>query len=60
MVDDEDAIRRVIADQTAAFNRHEIDRSLFTDDADFVNARGIWLQGADTIERGRRANSRAP
>lgn len=53
--DDEGAIRRVIDDQTAAFNRHEVERSLFTDDADFVNARGIWLQGADAIERGRQA-----
>ena len=53
--DDEAAIRRVIADQTAAFNRHEVDRTLFTDDADFVNAQGIWLQGASAIESGRRA-----
>jgi len=50
--DDERAIRRVIDDQTAAFDRHEVDPSLFTDDADFVNARGIWLQEADAIERG--------
>ncbi|MBI4907316.1 MAG: SgcJ/EcaC family oxidoreductase [Acidobacteria bacterium] len=55
---DERAIRRVIDDQTAAFNRHEVDRSLFTTDADFVNARGIWLQGADAIERGRQAQFR--
>jgi uncharacterized protein (TIGR02246 family) len=53
--DDEAAIRTVIADQTAAFNRHEVDRTVFTDDADFVNAQGIWLQGAPAIESGRRA-----
>jgi uncharacterized protein (TIGR02246 family) len=53
--DDEAAIRRVIADQTAAFNRHEVDRALFTEDADFVNAQGIWLKGAAEIERARKA-----
>lgn len=53
--DDEAAIRRVIADQTAAFNRHEVDRALFTEDADFVNAQGIWLKGAADIERARKA-----
>jgi hypothetical protein len=42
--DDEAAIRRVIGDQTAAFNRHEVDRALFTEDADFVNAQGFWLK----------------
>ena len=52
---DEAAIRRVIADQTAAFNRHEVDRALFTEDADFVNAQGIWLKGAADIERARKA-----
>jgi len=53
--DDEAAIRRVIADQTAAFNRHEVDRALFTEDADFVNAQGIWLKRAADIERARKA-----
>jgi uncharacterized protein (TIGR02246 family) len=53
--DDEAAIRRVIADQTAAFNRHEVDRTLFTEDADYVNAQGIWLKGAAEIERARKA-----
>jgi len=53
--DDEAAIRRVIADQTAAFNRHEVDRALFTENADFVNAQGIWLKGAADIERARNA-----
>jgi len=52
---DEDAIRRVIADQTAAFNRHEVDTALFTEDADFVNVGGTWLKGAAEIERGRRS-----
>lgn len=53
--DDEAAIRRVIADQTAAFNQHQVDRALFTEDADFVNAQGVWLKGAADIERARKA-----
>lgn len=57
--DDEPAILRGIDDQAAAFNRHPVDRSLFTDDADFVNARGMWLRGADAIERGRQAQFRS-
>jgi uncharacterized protein (TIGR02246 family) len=53
--EDEDAIKRVLMDMTAAFNRHEPDTSLFTRDADFVNVQGTWLKGAAEIERGRKA-----
>jgi hypothetical protein len=41
--EDEEAIKRVIMDMTDAFNRHEPDVSLFTNDADFVNVNGTWL-----------------
>lgn len=30
-------------DMTDAFNRHEPDASLFTNDADLVNVNGTWL-----------------
>ena len=52
--EDEEAIRRVIVDMTDAFNRHEPDASLFTNDADFVNVNGTWLRGAADIEQGRK------
>src|SRR6266851_2804292 len=52
---DEDAIKQVILDMTAAFNRHDPNTSLFTQDADFVDVRGTWLKGAAAIERGRTA-----
>ncbi len=53
--EDEEAIKRVIMDMTDAFNRHEPDASLFTNDADFVNVNGIWLRGGAEIEQGRKA-----
>jgi uncharacterized protein (TIGR02246 family) len=53
--EDEDAIKRVITDMTAAFNRHDPSASLFTQDADYVDVRGTWLKGAAAIERGRTA-----
>jgi uncharacterized protein (TIGR02246 family) len=53
--EDEEAIKRVIMDMTDAFNRHEPDASLFTNDADFVNVNGTWLRGAADIEQGRKA-----
>ena len=49
--EDEEAIRRVIVDMTDAFNRHEPDASLFTNDADFVNVNGTWLRGPPTSNR---------
>jgi len=52
--EDEEAIKRVIMDMTDAFNRHEPDASLFTNDADFVNVNGTWLRGAAEIEQGRK------
>jgi uncharacterized protein (TIGR02246 family) len=53
--EDEDAIKQIIIDMTAAFNRHDPNTSLFTQDADFVDVRGTWLKGASAIERGRTA-----
>ena len=53
--EDEDAIKQVIIDMTAAFNRHDPNTSLFTQDADFVDVRGTWLKGAVAIGRGRTA-----
>jgi hypothetical protein len=53
--EDEDAIKQVIIDMTAAFNRHDPNTSLFTQDADFVDVRGTWLKGSAAIERGRTA-----
>ena len=52
--EDEAAIRGVITEQTRLFNEHEVDRTLFTEDADFVNAQGVWLKGAAEIERARK------
>jgi uncharacterized protein (TIGR02246 family) len=52
--DDEKAVRQVIADMIAAFNRHDPAPSLFTEDADYVNVQGMWLKGAAAIERGRK------
>jgi len=49
--EDEEAIKRVIMDMTDAFNRHEPDASLFTNDADFVNVNGTWLRGAAKSNR---------
>jgi uncharacterized protein (TIGR02246 family) len=53
--EDEDAIRQVIVEMTAAFNRHDPNASLFARDADFVDVRGRWLKGAAEIEQGRKA-----
>jgi uncharacterized protein (TIGR02246 family) len=53
--EDEEAIKRVIMDMTDAFNRHEPDASLFTNDADFVNVNGTWLRGTAEIEQDRKA-----
>jgi uncharacterized protein (TIGR02246 family) len=51
---DEEAIKKVIVEMTDAFNRHEPDTSLFTQDADFVNVNGTWLKGRAEIEQGRK------
>ena len=55
--EDEDAIKQVIIDMTAAFNRHDPKNTsaVFTQDADFVDVRGTWLKGAAAIGRGRTA-----
>jgi hypothetical protein len=55
--ENEEAIKRVIMDMTDAFNRHEPDASLFTNDADFVNVNGTWLGGAAEIDQGRKARN---
>ena len=50
---DEDAIRRVMTDMAAAWNRHDIDSysMLFTEDADFTNWRGtLRVRGRDEIK----------
>ena len=53
-LDDEEAIKRVIVAMDDAFNSHKPDGALFTQDADFVNVNGTWLNGAAQIESGRR------
>jgi len=54
-LEDEEAIRHLIAGMDEAFNAHKPDTALFTRDADFINVNGTWLRGASEIERGRRA-----
>jgi uncharacterized protein (TIGR02246 family) len=52
---DEAAIRKVIVDGIAAFNRHDAKAgtAFFTEDADFVTVYGKWSKGAAEIERSR-------
>jgi uncharacterized protein (TIGR02246 family) len=52
---DERAIEDVIARMTNAFNQHAADTTVMTPDADFVNVQGVWLHGAEQIQRGRAA-----
>jgi len=51
---DEKAVRQVIADMTAAFNRHATITPLVAEDADFVTVLGMWSKGAAEIDRNRR------
>ena len=51
---DEEAIKEVIAQTTAAFNNHDAVAfaRLYTSDADLVSVRGEWMKGTSGIERG--------
>jgi uncharacterized protein (TIGR02246 family) len=51
---DEEAIRKVIAGTTDAFNRHDAKAftSFYTPDAELVTVRGEQMKGAAEIERG--------
>ncbi|HUS15973.1 MAG TPA: SgcJ/EcaC family oxidoreductase [Chloroflexia bacterium] len=48
----EDAIRQVVEQHAAAWNRYDMSAyaALFTEDADLVNIRGGWWQGRAQIE----------
>jgi uncharacterized protein (TIGR02246 family) len=52
--DDEQAVRKVIADYGDAWNKHDPDAilALFTDDADWVNVAGSWWHGQAEHRRG--------
>ena len=52
--DDEQAVRKVIADYGDAWNKHDPDAilALFTDDADLVNVAGSWWHGQAEHRRG--------
>jgi uncharacterized protein (TIGR02246 family) len=51
---EEDAIKEVIAQTTAAFNKHDAVAfaRFYTPDADLVSVRGEWMKGTAEIERG--------
>ena len=51
---EEGAIKQVIAQTTAAFNKHDAVAfaRLYTSDADLVSVRGEWMHGTAEIERG--------
>jgi len=51
---DEQAVRKVIADYGDAWNKHDPDAilALFTDDADWVNVAGSWWHGQAEHRRG--------
>jgi uncharacterized protein (TIGR02246 family) len=52
--EDEDAIMKVIAQTTEAFNKHDAVAfaRFYTSDADLVTVRGEWMKGGAEIERG--------
>jgi ketosteroid isomerase-like protein len=51
---DEQDVRKVIADYGDAWNKHDPDAilALFTDDADWVNVAGSWWHGLAEHRRG--------
>jgi uncharacterized protein (TIGR02246 family) len=51
---EEHAIKEVIAQTTAAFNKHDAVAfaRFYTSDADLVSVRGEWMKGTGEIERG--------
>jgi uncharacterized protein (TIGR02246 family) len=53
-VNDEQAVRKVLASFDEAFNKHDADTvtALFTDDAEFINVAGMWWRGRAEIRRG--------
>lgn len=51
--EEEQVVRKLLADRREAFNRHDVKTgcSYFADDADFVNVAGSWWKGKQEIER---------
>jgi uncharacterized protein (TIGR02246 family) len=51
--EEEQVVRKLLADRREAFNRHDVKTgcSYFADDADFVNVAGSWWKGKQEIEK---------